>query len=453
MLILNDLFKKIIVILGVCFICSTLLHLRFENKTVSKLEEIRAWVIAYLDIGLQNKKYHNKWNVHEKRLAHLSVSHWQKVDLQRIITQEWNMNKVGGLIDAKVQEDYFNYWLTHNHYARDLRDQINAHKKAKKRQKKRRRNRNNKNSLFQKQDEFKALHIKPPFTSLIHQKVYEELRLHPPQHPAQIIAVREVHQQHIKDLQLTAYWVTPCSSLCGPQATCAQSCQDRITQWKGILPKGAMLLDAYQSIHHNKTLNRDEIKDLDAVRFLGRVALPHMGEIQVIFWSKTQKLLALTQKSEVDESHILYLFKATEQGLNLVAHLQLGRLGYNVSQLKELIEFKDLDDDGRVELIAPDPRFTLLLPQAINVSMVYKITKKGLVVKPQLIQGNIPELTELRTWLLQSTQDKRPLNEFFAELLTFCLQDKCHVANEILYLAYPQDKNIQAYWVQLKSYL
>ena len=453
MFIFNAQLKKLITILGVCFICSSLLHLQIQQKVVNKLEEIRAWTLTYLDLGLSNQIYQDQWSPQEKRLAELSVSHWREIEARKMLMQEWKLNERGIVIDAQTQLDYLKYWFKYNKHApqikKELAELASSSFPRRKRKDQRRRTllaNKKKQPLYQRA-------VPAPFTSVLHQKIYQEIRLYPPQHPAQIIAVKEVHQQQFKKLEVTAYWVAPCTSLCGMHSTCAQMCQEKMQTWDQPLSKGSMLIDAYLLMDKKQVPSTPpQIQQVNKV-FLGRVALSHLGDIKVVFWSKKQKLLALTQKSQLDQTQQLYIFKSQKDGLKLITQLPLGDLLTHASQTSDVVRFRDLNDDGYVELIAPDPRFTFLRPQAIHVSMVYQITTQGLVAKPQWIPAQIPEFKHLRKGLLAKRQAKHPLTDFFAELLTFCLQNRCEIANEIVHLAYPQNQNVQSYWLQLKNYL
>jgi hypothetical protein len=257
--------------------------------------------------------------------------------------------------------------------------------------------------------------------------------------PNSIIGVRQTYEHEERGLRFATYLIAPCSSVCGVEQACAQVCQELIKEWEGPLIGSKLVLEAWSS---------------DTETLLGRVALNTVASTELVWWSKTHMKLAVTQRDALHCCTRLMVFSIQDQVLVRTASLNLG--AYQPHQEvrgESIFQFRDLNDDGHIELLAPDPRFALIRPHPIYAPMVYRLTDKGLIPAPEFLRARIPELTELRSWIAEWEERHVSLERLFSEMLSYCFKGHCETADQIVHLAFPQNEDIQEYWEQLKVYL
>jgi hypothetical protein len=238
-----------------------------------------------------------------------------------------------------------------------------------------------------------------------------------------LIAVREIYKIEQAQLLLRVYLLMPCRNLCGLDKTCARQCQQMIKDWTGDSFDARLLIDGF---------------DLKNNRSLGRVTLKTIAPVKLRYWSRQQRLIALTQVVNAQD-HRLHLIQLVEQ--NQVDHLQEFKRSSDAgdtqeskksSMSKELrdlnvsssltlryydnlslgpfsgiseaeegaTEFVDLDNDQHIELVAPLKSLVHLTPLPIAVPTPYRLTPQGLSVDTQLISATSPPNSELRTWIM-----------------------------------------------------
>ena len=148
-------------------------------------------------------------------------------------------------------------------------------------------------------------------------------------------------------------------------------------------------------------------------------------------------------------------------------HLGLGPFKEGERGQRAII-FRDLDQDQRVELIAPLESSARLTPLPILIPVPYRITDQGLRLEPALIQASAPERNKRRSWLLahqreqlldqpESLSPRSELAHIFSQAqeiyryaALLCLKAKCDQGDELIYFAYPQHDLLLRMWEQLK---
>ena len=108
-----------------------------------------------------------------------------------------------------------------------------------------------------------------------------------------LIAVRQIYETEQSQLRLKAYLLAPCTSLCGAQESCARHCQSLILEWDGQSPDARLVIEGY---------------DLKERHALGRVTLKQVAPIELRYWSRKQRLIALIQ-SHSQSNKTLQLIK------------------------------------------------------------------------------------------------------------------------------------------------
>ena len=247
--------------------------------------------------------------------------------------------------------------------------------------------------------------------------------LSPGQGHASLIAVREIYKVEQVQLSLRAYLLVPCKNLCGVEERCARHCQHLIQEWAGSAVDARMIIEGYD--HKNQ-------------RSLGRVILKTIAPVTLRYWSRQQKLIALTQTVNAHDHrlHLLQLvapdqvdhlqeFNRAEQALTSKTSsrdpqskargqqisestmtlryydtLDLGSFTGRSDAVEGATKFVDLDGDRRIELVAPLKSLVHLTPFPLAVPTPYRLTPQGLHVDTQLISATSPKISELRTWIL-----------------------------------------------------
>lgn len=302
-----------------------------------------------------------------------------------------------------------------------------------------------------------------------------------------LIAVRQVYQEVQEGLRLKAFLLTPCRNLCGDGEVCARQCQTLIKEWDGVGGDARILIEAHD-------LKRDQS--------LGRITLRTVAPLKLRYWSRKQRLIALTQEVSSDDHrlHILQLVTPREvdalsemsraqltsskgsdasptppqegeapDGLQLRYYdsLELGSFSGLSSAQSGATQFIDLDGDQSVELIAPLESLVHLTPIPIAVPTPHRLTSSGLSVDRELIQAEIPRSNELRGWILQRTQTSsasqgvqgphdtaevlRGAEPLLIHAARLCLVSRCDRGEELISFAYPQHTVVLRVWRQLRE--
>jgi hypothetical protein len=279
--------------------------------------------------------------------------------------------------------------------------------------------------------------------------ILEDIRLWAVQYggysPKQLIGVRMLKEDSYQEQKIKYYQLAPCSSICGELEECAQLCQKKIKDWNDNLAFSKLMVEAYAD-----------------QRLIGRIGLPMNENLKLVAWP-SPNLFALLQGQ--NQFHQLILIQIPPQALRedqqqgtdtkvpqmrIVAELDLGV--YSDFTTKKTVEFKDLDGDQQIDILAPEPTFARLTPKPVLVEMAYRFEKGVLRAAPSLLKGDIPKKEELREYLLKIDPQKNP-DQLFTNALKFAFQGHLELADEIIQLSYSQDAEKQSYWNQLKQYL
>ncbi len=263
--------------------------------------------------------------------------------------------------------------------------------------------------------------------------------------PKQLIGVRLLKEDTHQEEKIKYYQLAPCTSICGEIEECAQLCQKKMKDWTDHLAFSKLLVEAYSE---NK--------------IIGRIGLVMNENLKLVAWP-SPNLFALLQSQ--NGFHKLILIQIPPQTMReeqqengnhkipqmrVVAELDLGV--YSDFSSKKTVEFKDLDGDQQIDILAPEPTFARLTPKPVFVEMAYRFEKGVLRAAPSLLKGDIPKREDLREYLLKINPQKNP-DQLFTNVLKFAYQGHLDLADEIIQLSYSQDQEKLGYWSQLKQYL
>lgn len=227
---------------------------------------------------------------------------------------------------------------------------------------------------------------------------------------------------------LKLYLFTPCRSLCNERLDCKPKCQSLINDLDEFPSDTKMLVETW---NEQGTVE-------------GRGVINLVGFTSVVRWKK-KSLTLLHRSGQYCCNELLILELKSDQWV-MLDQLNLGPFTD--------VSFQDLDGDERKELIAPDPRFAQLTPEPLYVKMVYQITDKGLQRSPELIE--LPAPKSERKWIIEHRKHQDnpdELREYFEMMIGYCLRGDCAIADELVYLTYPQNESLLYYWESLKSKL
>lgn len=289
-----------------------------------------------------------------------------------------------------------------------------------------------------------------------------------------LIAVRQVYEVDQQGLKLSAYLLVPCVELCGSSPGCERTCQQYIQHWSGHSSQAHMMIEAYDQKHQES---------------FGRLILDEVAPLKLRYWSYKHKLLALIQsRSETDQLlHLIHVKarqfqfkaedmestvagdlahekKASEQDINrfyleYYDHLELGPHHGLEAPLEGSVSFRDLNGDGQVDLLAPFEGLVHVKPNTWFLPTPYEMTDQGLKLAPNMIQLSPPQTDDLRSWLLslRGSDDEALKDSHIKSTLSFglllCLKGECDYGEELMYYAYPQQRNIHQIWAQLRQYV
>lgn len=263
----------------------------------------------------------------------------------------------------------------------------------------------------------------------------------------QLLGVRLLKEDTLKDKLIKYYQIAPCTSLCGEIPECAQLCQRKISDWKENLAFSKLMVEAY-------------MED----KLIGRIGLQMNDHLSLVAWP-SPNLFALLQ--EDSENYQLILIQIPPQSKKNQTQINLQNLNETedeppiqqmriVAQLDlgsfKKFSFDDLDGDQQIDILAPEPIFARLNPKPIYVEMVYRFEKGILRAAPSLLRGEIPAKDKLREYLLKINPQQNP-DLLFSNAIRLAFQGYLPLADELVAMSYSQDPTKLAYWNQLKIYL